>query len=449
MKPTRKIASFIAETTCGDIPDGVSEIGKRLITDGVAVALGGFSEIGEKVGAILKTLGGTGKSTMLGSGFRTNAPMAAFANGTMSHVLDYDDISVTMGGHPTGPVLAAALATGELAGANGAEVMLAYLLGVEVECKIGGVFKRSLYGSAWHPTAILGVFGAAVASSKLLNLNANEITTALGVAASLASGIKRNFGTMTKSLHVGQAAKNGVMAALLAKDGWDANDEILTGKFGLFDAFGVVENETSTNVVARLGDPWEMIDPGVSMKKFPCCGSTHSAIDAMLAIMGENQLEGGDVKKVVCDVHPEKTHVLVHPRPQTPLEAKFSLEFCLAVAAIQGRVDLRTFTPTTLRETVIQDFLPLVSTRKKTTLPKWGSEVVVETFDGSIFTEKRDAFPSIEDGNELKSKFMDCANPVLGNDQAGDVFDMISGLDDLSSVSTLMKSLVSPTISGE
>ena len=237
LKPTQDLASFIARTTLDTIPDKVVEKSKWLIIDGIGVTLGGYRQIGEKILLFVETLGGEPTSTIMGSGHRISGPLAAYANGAMSHFLDYDDINKNMGGHPTGPVLSAVLAVGELDEAAGEDLLLAYILGIETETKIGRAIIHSLYGSGWHPTAVLGNLGAAAACSKLLHLNTRETLMALGIAVSTSSGIKQNFCTMVIPLHIGQAAKNGVMAAMLAKSGWVADEHILEGDFGFCNLF--------------------------------------------------------------------------------------------------------------------------------------------------------------------------------------------------------------------
>lgn len=444
MTPTQELASFIAKTEFGALPDEALEKSKWLIIDGIAVTLGGYRHIGEKILAFVRALGGEPTSTIMGSGHRINAPLAAYANGAMSHFLDYDDLNQTMGGHPTGPVLSAVLAAGELVGATGKQMLLAYILGVETETKIGRAILHNLYGSGWHPTSVLGNFGAAAATSKLLGLNAKQTLMALGIAGSTASGIKQNFGTMIKPLHIGQAAKNGVMAALLAKEGWIADEHILEGNFGICNLFCGKGTYDLKEMTRFLGNPWEIIHPGVELKKYPCCGSIHSSIDALFTLVAQTPLTADEIKTVTCSVHPDKTHILVHPRPRTGLEGKFSLEYCLAAALLHKKITLTTFDDERVKEKAITEFLPCISTIKDAHLPLWGSRVTIETLDGKTITKGHQTFPGITLWKDLENKFLDCSVPVLGSDQARLALTMLKNFETLPNTADLMNSIIQP-----
>jgi len=442
MNPTQKLACFIAETTIDDIPEKVLDKSKWLIIDGIAVTLGGFIKVGEKMQSFVRAMGGNPSSGIIGSGLRTNAPLAAYANGTMSHFLDYDDLNKNMGGHPTGPVLSAALAVGELVKATGADLILAYVLGIETETKIGGTIIQSLYGTGWHPTSILGTFGATAASCKLLNLSVEETVMALGIAGSSASGVKQNFGTMTKSLHIGQAAKNGVTAAILAKQGWIADEHILDGPFGLFALFKGEKEYNLNDMTASLGNPWEIVHPGIELKKYPCCASIHSSVDSVFDLMDENPIKVGDIRKVICKVHPDKVHILVLPFPKTGLEGKFSLEYCIAASILHKKIDLDTFTDSRVKEKAVMDFLPCVSTITDASISKWGSQVSIETANGKTITKINHRFPGIAHWAELENKFLNCAVPALGFHQAKKVLKMLKHFENLSQISDLMNGMI-------
>jgi 2-methylcitrate dehydratase PrpD len=321
MKPTEFLAEFIAKTSWEDIPAEAVQKSKWPVLDGIAVTFGGLPhEVGKTIVSFVKELGGNPAATILGDGHRTSAPWAAYANGTLAHAIDYDDTNHHLGGHPTAPVLPAALAAGESLGASGKEILLAYILGVEVESKIGLAINRVHYNLGWHPTATLGTFGATAACCKIMKLNQEQVLMALGIAGSQASAIKQNFGTMTKPLHVGQAAKNGVLSALLASRGWTADRQILEGHFGFCNLFAGRGLYDLKDMTENLGKPFDVSQPGVQLKKYPCCGSTHPTLDTILKIMQEHPFRPEEVERVECEVHPERIHILVHPDPQSGLE---------------------------------------------------------------------------------------------------------------------------------
>lgn len=443
MNPTEKLAAFVAETTAERIPGEVFERSKWPLLDGLAVTLAGYNhQVGRTIVSFVRELGGNPVATVLADGFRTSAPVAAYANGTLSHALDYDDLNVNIGGHPTVPVLSAILAVGEMVKATGQEFLLAYILGVEAETKLGRAIIKIHYNLGWHPTATLGTIGAAAACSKLLGLDAEKTLMALGIASSGASGLKQNFGTMTKPLHVGQAAKNGVLAAMLAQRGWIADRQILEGHFGFCNLFCGRDQYDLREMSECLGNPWEILDPGIKLKKYPCCGSVHSSLDAMFELLRETPLRADQVKKVECQVDPTKVHVLVHPRPSTGLEGKFSLEYCLAAAILDGKVSLAQFEDEKVRDPRVQDLLPRITASRDEKMEEWGSRVHLETSEGRVLSCERGQSPGITRWEELAEKFRECAAPVLGSEGAERALSMVKKMEEISDISELVQALV-------
>lgn len=442
MNPTEKLAAFVAETRLNDIPPAVLEHSRLPIIDGVAVTLGGYPPIGEKILEFISELGGRPVSTIAGTGYKTSAPLAAYANGTLAHVLDYDDLNESMGGHPTAPVLSAALAVGEMVQATGKQLLLAYILGVETETKIGRALIKTLYGRGWHPTAILGTLGAAAACSKLLGLDTEKTLMALGIAGSSAGGLKQNFGTPTKPLHVGQAAKNGVLAAMLAQKDWVADRSILEGHFGFCNLFCGPNSYDLSEMTEYLGNPWEISDPGIKLKKYPCCGSIHPALDAVFGLPSDTRLRPDQIERVDCSVYPSKTHILIHPRPVTGLEAKFSIEYCLAAALTDKHLCLSHFSDETVRQKKFEPLLVRIHATTDPSLPEWGCRVQIKSMDGSTVTGECIQLMGIETQDDLRSKFFDCAVPVLGPEKTVRVFDTLQHFEGIENISEMMDLLV-------
>lgn len=442
MKPTEILADFLIRTSFEEIPPEAFQRSKWAILDVIAVSFAGLQhEVGKTIVAFAKEMGGRPAATILGDGFRTSAPWAAYANGTLAHAIDYDDINPHIGGHPTAPVFSALLAVGEKMEASGKEMLLAYILGVEVECKLGLAINKTHYNLGWHPTATLGTFGATAACGKVIKLNKDQTIMALGIAGSQASALKQNFGTMTKPLHVGQAAKNGVLSALLASRGWTADREILEGHFGfcnLFAGRGVYDLEDMTE---NLGKPFDVLQPGIQLKKYPCCGSIHPTLDAIFKMAAEHPFRPEEVESVECEVHPERIHVLIHPNPQTGLEGKFSLEYCLAAAILRGRVSLADFQDARVKDREVQSFLPKIKVIQQSACPSHSVQLRVKLRDGRVLKKEGDRSPGIIAWEDLAAKYRDCLEGVLPPDQIEQSFQMIQELEKIKKISELITAL--------
>src|SRR5687767_3248032 len=322
---TEAIASFIAGTSLTDLPPGAIEKSKKAIADTFAVILAGAgSEVAEPLLRYVHSAGETGASPILGTGITAAAEMAALVNGTFGHALDYDDVLSMMPAHPSAVILAAVLASLDGARADGRALIEAYVLGVEVGGKIGLGMTTGHYHRGYHATGSLALFSGLAALLKLHRVDVATSQQAFGIAASMASGLRRNFGTMTKPLHTGIAARSALTAWRLASCGFTAATDVLEAKAGLYATLGVAES--SADVTAeRLGKPFVICDPGLALKKFPCCYACHRPMDGLLALRAKLGFEARDVEKVVCRMPPGGMQVLTYPRPVTGLEGKFSL----------------------------------------------------------------------------------------------------------------------------
>src|ERR671918_147454 len=303
MGVTELLATFVVDTVFDDVPSQALTRAKEAMLDGLGCALvGSPTPSGKLITQYVRERSETPRAAVIGSGFKTSAPLAAMANATLAHALDFDDVNWRMSGHPTVPVLPAVLALGQEVHASGQEVLLAYTLGFEVETKIGlGVNPRH-YDLGWHATSTLGTLGAAAACAKLLRLDVEKTRIALGIAASTAAGLRQNFGTMTKPLHPGQAAMNGVTAAQLARLGWTADANILEAPYGFCQLYAGTNQYNLNYIVRRLGNPFLLQATGVAIKQYPCCAFTHRALDGMLALVQQHTLSADDVVGVECRV---------------------------------------------------------------------------------------------------------------------------------------------------
>jgi 2-methylcitrate dehydratase PrpD len=255
-------------------------------------------------------------------------------------------------------VLPAALAVGEATGARGADVMLAYHLGVEVECKIAEAIDPRHYQTGFHATATCGTFAAAAAAGRLLGLETEGLQRALAIAGSQSAGLRENFGTMTKPFHAGRVAESGVAAAQLAASGWTATDRILEAPRGFFRAAGGGYDVHA--IMGRLGAPWTFEAPGISIKPHPSGSLTHPGMTLMLQLIRDHGLRAADVQRVRVGTNANMPNALIHHRPTNELQAKFSMEFCMAILLLEGRAGLAEFTDETVGRADVQALLEKV-----------------------------------------------------------------------------------------
>jgi 2-methylcitrate dehydratase PrpD len=392
------------------LPDDVSMVARQCMLDWFACAVAGSAE---PVAAILRDelLDSDGPSSVIGTGSRTRPMTAALLNGAAGHALDYDDTHSLMSGHPTVPVLPAALALAEDLDCSGAELLAAFVAGVEVECRIAGGMGPSHYAKGWHVTSTMGVFGAAAAACQLLGLDAEQFGRAMGFAASQASGLKANFGTMTKPFHAGQAAERGLLAARLAQRGFTANPDAVTANQGLAQAAG------DGSWRDRQYDGWLL--PRTLFKYHAACYLTHAAIEATSrAIDGDDE----DIQQVTLVVHPSLLDVCAIPRPRTGLEAKFSLAATTAFTIVGiDTADPASFTDENATDARVQSLVERVAVATDPQLRATQVRAEVHAVSGTRTTEYDTGVPArdlVDQGRKLRAKFAALAEPVLGAEAA-------------------------------
>jgi 2-methylcitrate dehydratase PrpD len=349
---TAEVAEFVACVDASEIPVDVARLAKRSILDGLGLAVAGSrSRAAEIAAAEVDSYGSlVPEASALGTGRSTAARFAAFLNGLAIHADDYDDTQLAVAPdrvyglltHPTAPVLPAVLALAERDDRSGADVLTAYAIGVEVETKVAEAIDPRHYNDGFHSTATAGSIGAGAGAARILRLDTPTTATALGIAASSAGGLRENFGTMTKPLHAGRAAENGVVAASLAAGGFSAAQNILEARRGYFRAAG--GGFDPTLIEGRLGRPWTFADPGISIKPHPSGSLTHPAMGAFLDLVVEHDLRPADVARVRVGTNRHMPNALIHHRPTNELEAKFSMEFCMAILLLERRAGLAEFT---------------------------------------------------------------------------------------------------------
>ena len=358
----------------------------------------------------------------------TAAPVAALANASIAHLLDFDDFGAGTQGHPSAVILPVVFALGQEAHSSGREVIEAYALGVEVWAKISGLMPL-LHMKGWHPSGVLGTFGAAVAAAKILKLNIGQTAMVLGIADSLASGLLQNFGSITKSVHVGNAAWNGVMAGLLAREGCDAAKDVFEGEAGLFTTFGYSGNVDVTKIAQCLGNPYALISPGLTKKKYPTCANTHKAIDAILGLVRMHDISADNVEIITCYSHPGALKILFHTDPTNMLEAKFSMQYALTVALAHRKFGLGQCSEKYLKDDSIRQLMTRVDFRVD---PDWSNEkdtqyncpdkIVIRLKNGieyyrEVLIPHGDPRNPLSEKDQL-NKYYECASSALMEEEA-------------------------------
>ena len=434
---TEAASRFVAGLEFGHLDADLLHLSKRCLIDGLGVMLAGSEQPGMKpLAEFIAAQGGNPQSRLLGAAARrVPATRAALWHGTAGHAMDWDDTQLAEGPgrpygllmHPTVPPLAAALAVSDLvAGEEGRPVdgkrfLVAFHAGFEVACKIAEAINPDHYMRGFHTSGTIGTFAAAATAARLLGLDAGGIARALGVAASMAAGIRAGFGTMTKPLHVGRAAENGVTAALLVRQGFGANEQALDGKWGYLAVAG--PGGEPALVRDRFGAPFSMLRPGVSIKPYPSGVLTHPSMDALAFLLREQGLRPGDIERVTLHAGRNVLGPIRFPIARTELEGKFSFAFLLSAIILRGRCGKAEFTDAFVASPECQAMQQRVGTVFDQQIEDLGwerirSRVVVRTTDGRTLERWADenyrGSPHNPLGDaEVEGKFRDCAAGLL------------------------------------
>ena len=457
---TAYVCEFITRTRASAIPKDVMHLGKRSILDGIGLALAGnAAESGHIVRSYLRALGiPIDKGcTVIGTNLKVPPRFAAFANGVAMHADDYDDTQLAVAKdrvyglltHPTAPALPPVLALGELGNRSGIDVLTAYQIAVEVETKIAEAINPRHYDHGFHTTGTVGTFAATAGAARLLGLNAEQTRRALGIGASQAAGLRENFGTMTKPFHPGRSCESGVVAAEFARLGWTATPVVLEANRGFFQAAG--GGYDAAAIQGKLGDPWTFAMPGVSIKPHPSGSLTHPGMGKMLDLIREHDIRPDQVAKVRVGTNRHMPNALIHHRPKTELQAKFSMEFCMAILLLERRAGLAQFTDQVVNRPDVQRMIERIEFGVHPDAEAAGYEkmttiIDIELNDGRTFSGRADfgkgsPINPMSD-TELSDKFRECAAwGKLPGAQADKVIDMVFGLEKLKSVRELTRLL--------
>ena len=406
------------------------------ITDCVGCMLAGSREpLAGKVARIAAMAVPNGaRSLMLGTAADAAPADAALYNGAIANVLDYDDSSYPAYAHTSAVLVPALLAVAASGEACGADIVTAYIVGVEVFGKLGRALNTAHYQQGWHATSTFGTLAAAVAAGRLLRLTQAQLVMALGIAASSAGGLRANFGTEMKPLHAGFAARNGVLAALLARAGFEASADALDHRFGYVQTFNHREG-IDPAPLAAWGEPLEILSAnGIGLKAYPSCGATHTAIEAALAL--RDQIGDAPIAQVRVGVSEFAFSPLAYAVPQTPLQGKFSMHFCVAAALVDGVIKLSSFSQDKIADPRIQALMPKVRMEVDDRVrhdPAFASVVEITTASGKSYEQ----LVPVALGKparwftrqQSRDKFFDCGAAVFAPERLERIFALLQSFD--------------------
>jgi 2-methylcitrate dehydratase PrpD len=453
---TEAVAEFIQAKTLQDVPSEALDKAKKAVADTFAVMLAGAgSEVAPPLLRYVEQAGEGGISPLLGTGRTASAEMAALVNGTFGHALDFDDVLSMMPAHPSAVMLSALCAEAQSGKLSGKALIEAYLIGLEVGGKIGQAITVGHYHRGFHGTGTLAIFSALAALAKCHHLDVATTRTAFGIAASMASGLLRNFGTMTKPLHTGLAARNALAAVNLARSGFSAAPDILEAASGFFAAYGV-EASCPQSAIDSLGNPWVIVDPGLALKRFPCCYASHRGMDGVLQLRQRLGLNAENLQHLDCRMPPGGMRVLIYPQPKTGLEGKFSLQYALAAGILDGEYSLWSFTDEAINRPQIHNLLARLAVSEDPRCA--GNDTLLETrssgsrgyveveavrTDGHRETVRVDQAPGHParelTWEDISAKFMDCAAQApIDRNKAEQAFGILTCLETCTDIREVM-----------
>lgn len=447
MNTTEACGIFIENFELSSVTQSAIEHTKNAIIDTIGVMIAAKDE--PVVTKLLKYLEQAhllqqegGQSTIIPFSYKTNARDAAWVMGTLAHALDFDDTSLVMKGHPSAILIPAILSLSEKYNRSGKEVLEGYICGLEVTHQLAKQHASHQYNQGWHTTATYGTLGAAAASAKIIGLSQQQIRYALGIAASSASGLRANFGTMTKPLHAGQAAAAGVFAALLAEQDVTANSNVLEADFGYGDVF---HHDQDFGNLSFSVDSLYLESHGLNVKMYPSCSMTHRPIDAVFSLITKHQLDPEQLETIKCSISKRAASILRYHQPKDEMEAKFSLEYCIASAVLNQEVSLAQFHDDQVKRTDIQRMMKQVIILAEEDTEEEKATVTIKTKKGDIYT-KTITHPIGSSQKalsraQLKQKFSECVNHIMTDEQQHSAFAYLEKLEEIDDIRGLLDSL--------
>jgi 2-methylcitrate dehydratase PrpD len=466
MGVTETLATLAIETPWGDIPDAAIESAKLRFLDMTGIALAGANQQSTLIALdTVRHMGGTGRASIIGHKDRTSSPLAAYVNATAAHAQEYDDYTKGVT-HASVVMVPGALAYAEDRNLSGRDLMAGFITGFEVESRVARGIRPALLDRGWHPNAILGSIGVAVAGARMGGLDIVQTRMAIAIAASEGSGLRKNVGSMGKAFHVGHGAKCGVFATLLAERGYQMDPDIIEPsetdvggheKFGLAVCFAGEDGFDLSRMTEELGTRWELAENTTIVCFHPGSTAPASTIDAVLDVISEHRVAVDDIERVHAEVTPQARAIACYDEVEDSYKARYSLKWSIAVSLIDGKNGLAQYDQSRIDKGDVQSLMKKI----EVTVPEdfahhhgqWG-------VDGVNWAEMRIAF-HLKDGRtinharsyargwseepatweDIVGKFVDCADGVISSDQRDDAVEMIANLETVRDVSQLMKAL--------
>ena len=445
MTLARELAERISTTSYDQLSRQALDYAKIGLLDTLGVGVAG-SQDDAAVIARRTIAPPPGAALVWGTRGRATPLDAAFMNAIAANVLDFDDCTDNLGGHPSAPVLPALLALAEQLGARGRDVLIAYVVGFETETQLGRGVNFYHYEKGWHPTATLGVFGAGAACARLLALDVERTTCALSLCASMAAGIKSNLGSMGKPLHIGQASRSGLLAARLAAEGFTGNADALEHHQGFLELFNGPGNYSIERILEKWGTPWDIEMPGIAIKQYPCCLSTQSAVDLMLRLVREQNLRPDQVARVHSKTSSRRLDHTNRPQPRSALDAKLSIQYVLARALTDRCVALEHFEGDAYRNPAAKQAMELIhatAADPDSPLPDMGAEISIALKDGRQLSGSIDYPIGHAPGKpladeSLAAKFTACTSRILPSEQREKIVNAVASFEEISDLRAFM-----------
>jgi len=444
---SQKCSEFVNSTSWSDIPEEVREKSKYYFLDWIGALIAGSStHEASIIRNIIEKQGGTLQANVIGLEQKTSVLNAALGNGYISHILEVDDVHKKSISHPAAPIDSAALSVAQSINASGEDLLLAIILGYEIMLRIGEAVTPSHY-KIWHTTATCGTFGAAVASGKLYNLDSVQLTNSLGNAGTQAAGLWEFLedGAMSKYLHVGKAAFNGVLSSLLAKEGYTGAIKIFEGERGFIKAYST---EKCPEEFKNLGKPFKIVE--TSIKNYASCTHTHTAIDSVLSIVNKEKLNPDQIAKIKIFTYDNAERIAGFKNPKSPIEAKFSLSYCVASAVYYGKVNLDNFTSKKINDHAIKRLIKIIEINTRDDLnklhpEKWPARVEIITRNNCIYKEGFD-YPKGSPENplsckELQQRFIDFSTRSISYSKAKYLMENILKIEEINNINQLFTNL--------
>lgn len=460
---TEKLARLTTEATYESFPAAVIQSAKLRFLDTIGIMIAGSRHPATLMSLDLaRHMGGRPAVSIVGHSDQTSSPLAAFVNGVAAHALEYDDFTPRSYTHLSSSLVPGSLAVAEEVKASGRRLIEAFVSGFEVGARIGRGMTPFLFNHGWHPNGITGALGVSAAAARLMGLDLLRTRMAIGLAASQASGVRKNVGSMGKAFHVGHGTRCGVFAALLAQRGYKVDPDIIEGvdvgkghdRFGLVDTFNGIDNYRLNDMTEGIGEDWELDKNRTVVRLHPCSTPAQVPIDAMLDLAKKHDLKAGQIEHIELEVTRDCITIACYPEALDPHKAKFCLQYMMAVSLIDHKAGVGQFTDQRVKQEDVQSLMKVVRVSVPENFERhhgargeddvaWGrTRLKVYLKDGNVLSTARSharGYPEDPVGwDDLSQKYADCANDILSKSQIDDTIAMIHELECLPDVGKLM-----------